>query len=284
MNSKVDEISIERCSTPDDIVQYLCRYGQTHDDFSQFGTFSPSIYDSAWLSMVYREHEGQLTWLFPQCFQYVVTNQLEDGSWPTYVSTVDGILNTSASLLALLTRQRLEGDLSSESVHLSQRIDRAKAGLQSLLLRWNVAETDRVGFEVIVPGLLRQISSRFDIEFNFPGQSLLEELNVRKLKKIRPEILYSKHETTLLHSLEAVVGVVDYDQMRHHCSEERGILGSPASTASYLMGCSTWDTRAEIYLRHVVENAGNATGGVPSGYPTCMFELSWVSRAFKTNV
>jgi hypothetical protein len=271
-----ETLTLEQCSSPSDLVKYLCRLAQNDQDLRRFGTFSPCVYDTAWLSMIYRKEDDHIIWLFPECFEYVLAHQLEDGTWPAYASTVDGILNTLAALLALLTRRGLTEQRSTAETNLSRRIEDTTSGLQSLLQKWNVDESDQVGFEVLIPSLLGQISL-FGMHFEFPGQQRLMQLNARKLERFQPELVYSKHQTTLLHSLEALVGMVDFDQVRHHCSEETGIMGSPASTAAYLMNCSSWDHRAETYLRRAVE-AFRHLGGVPSAYPTCIFEISWVRR------
>lgn len=63
---------------------------------------SPSIYDTAWVSIISRITAHGTHWVFPECFQYVLDTQQEDGSWQSYSSQVDGILNTAASLVALM--------------------------------------------------------------------------------------------------------------------------------------------------------------------------------------
>lgn len=52
------------------------------------------------------------------------------------------------------------------------------------------------------------------------------------------------------------------------------MLGSPASTAAYLLHSPEWDFRAQTYLENVVRSYGSS-GGVPSGFPTPVFEISW---------
>jgi hypothetical protein len=157
---------------------------------------------------------------------------------------------------------------------LQNRIERAKEGLQKLLDVWNVAESVHVGFEVLVPRLLDQISA-FDMHFSFPGQRHLQRLYEKKMKKFKPSLLYSSKQCTLLHSLEGFVGYegFDFEKVRHHCRERTGMMGSPAATAAYLMQVKEWDPAAEVYLRRVVQQYWNA---VPSAFPTEIFEFSWV--------
>jgi hypothetical protein len=105
-------------------------------------------------------------------------------------------------------------------------------------------------------------------------------LNAVKLAQLRP-ILTSPVQTTLIHTLEAFVGTLDFDQVKHHKMPNGSMLGSPSSTAAYLMNCSTWDDEAETYLRIVFEHhayIGNR-GGFPSAFPSTLFEISWVSPA-----
>jgi hypothetical protein len=268
--------ALEDCISPRDIFIYLCRLGDNEIDLRRFSSFSPSVYDTAWLSMVHRKEGEHIKWLFPESFQYILHHQLEDGSWSAYASAIDGIVNTLASLLSLLSRTKVGMPVSvEEGVELSRRIGRAKSRLQDMLQTWDIDETDRVGFEVLVPNLLLQVS-QFGLHFEFPGQERLEQLHAQKRKYFCAESMYSGQQTPYLHSLEALVGIVDFDKLRHHCSQEHGMMGSPASTAAYLMNISTWDPHAELYLRRVVHEFSNL-GAVPCAYPTCLFEISWVS-------
>ncbi|KAE8381388.1 hypothetical protein BDV26DRAFT_84454 [Aspergillus bertholletiae] len=87
-------------------------------------------------------------------------------------------------------------------------------------------------------------------------------------------MITSKLQTTLLHSLEGLIGNVDFDKLKHHCTEYGGMMWSPASTAAYLIHSPEWDEAAENYFHNVVERCGSC-GGVPSGFPTSAFEASW---------
>lgn len=68
-----------------------------------FGPMSISIYDTAWVSMV-QKPDGM--WLSPESFEFLLAHQLPSGAWESYASTVDGVLNTAAALLALKRRLR----------------------------------------------------------------------------------------------------------------------------------------------------------------------------------
>ena len=267
-------------SDPVDIVHDVIALIKRNEGAGQFGSFSGTVYDAAWLSMISKQHHAHKELLFPECFDYVLRSQQEDGAWVSNTSRVDGILNSLASLLSLLTRQRSIGKDSIEASMLRRHTDRAYLAVERLLQHWDVKSTVHVGFEILVPGLLRQLES-FEIHFEFSGHPALVQLHDQKLKRFDPKIVYSTKSTTLLHSLEAFVGSIDFAKVSHHCSEALGILGSPAATAAYLINSTNWDDRAEAYLKTVFEAYGK-TGAVPSAYPTSMFELSWTISTLLT--
>jgi len=268
--------SLQACNTPLSLLKLMSQFIGKDGTISPFSTFTPAIYDTAWLSMVHRtSSNGNLDWLFPMCWDYILDTQLDDGAWPSYSAPIDGILNTLASLLALFTRGKYLEAHSELASSLNARIASATRALQQLLSEWNVEDTVHVGFEVLVPRLLHQLSA-FDVHFDFPGEKQLQSLYTRRIKKFRPEMVYASVSTTLIHSLEALIGLVDFDKVRHHCTGRNGMLGSPAATAAYIMNATDWDEKAESYLRRVVAHYGAA---VPSAFPTEIFEISWVSQS-----
>lgn len=247
-------------------------------DFNQFSSFSTTVYDTAWLSMLYKPYTkrgGEHEYMFPECLEFILAEQKSNGGWESSSSQFDGILNSLAALLALVTCQRSRAD-EFKTVGLMGRIEKARRRIQKMLDEWDVESTIHVGFEVLVTGLLRQLRS-FDVEFAFPGYDHLESLYRLKMKSFLPEMIYSHKETTILHSLEALVGIIDFDKVSHHCTEESGILASPSATAAYLIHAKKWDERAEKYLHKLLEvYSTRGLRGVPSAFPTPIFEITWV--------
>ncbi|PVH97410.1 Ent-kaurene synthase [Periconia macrospinosa] len=272
------------CPSPKEIILNLI---DLCPDFNQFSSFSTTVYDTAWLSMLYKpgtKHGDEQEQLFPECFEFVLAEQQSTGGWGSYGSEIDAIMNSLAALLALVTCQRLRADAFG-TVGLIRKIEKARKCIQKLLEDWDVDSTVHVGFEVLVTGILRQLRS-FDIEFTFPGSAQLESLYNRKMKRFVPEMIYSHKQTTILHSLEALVGIIDFDKVSHHCTEESGILASPSATASYLIHAKQWDEKAEKYLRTILEvYSKKGHRGVPSAFPTPIFELTWtLSSMLSTGV
>ncbi|MCJ1245726.1 hypothetical protein MMC30_002930 [Trapelia coarctata] len=248
-----------------------CGYGKP------FGSFSVSIYDSAWASMVIKDVDGNRQWLFPESFQLLLDSQLKEGGWQEYGSGIDGILNTMASLLAIVKHRKEPSCKGCPPLpcHTNARISRGISWLEHKLQSWDVDASDHVGFEILIPSLL-DLLRREEIPIDFPGSEKLASLNLKKLARFNPDILYGPVGTTLVHSLEAFVGKIDFDKVRHHLVDG-SMMGSPASTAAYLIHASSWDTTAEKYLRSVLQHGqGNGSGGFPSAFPTTNFELTWV--------
>jgi hypothetical protein len=276
MDSAMEPGRGAECPTPHDLISsiaYSC------SNLAKFSTFTTTIYDSAWLSMIYKrdleQRRDQQSMLFPVCFDFILKEQRSDGGWQCYGSHFDGILNSLAALLALVTHRRLRG-VQFGTVHLGHRIESAESSIQDLLRKWDLTVTVQVGFEVLVTGLLTQLRSS-GFEFRFPASPGLKSLYERKMQHFVPDLIYSGKQTTFLHSLEALVGVINFDRVRHHCSEETGIMASPAATAAYLIHSTVWDLRAEKYLRMVLEAySASGGGGVPSAFPTPIFEITWV--------
>lgn len=242
---------------------------------SNLGSATVTIYDTAWVSMVTKTEGGEVTWVFPECFQFVLENQLPNGGWQCYSTHDDGLLNTLAALLAI-RKQANRNDMRfcPNVSDLEDRISKATTYLRESLQHWDVDESLHVGFEILIPALLSLLESE-NIQFAFTGRERLERLRAKKLSSFDPEMLY-RAPSTFLHSLEAFIDQIDFDRLSHH-KVYGSMMASPASTAAYLMRSSIWDDEAELYLRKTLrEGSGNGTGAVPSVFPMPIFEVSWV--------
>ncbi|OQE38676.1 hypothetical protein PENCOP_c008G05124 [Penicillium coprophilum] len=248
---------------------------QRIDDSHGLGFMSPAVYDTAWVSMVQKPVDGYTVWLFPECFEYILSNQLEDGSWVMYASQIDGVLNTAASLLSL--KRHFTSPLQINAISqedLAGRIDRATRALHAMLDEWDVDATVHVGFEILVPALLGYLETE-GIVLSFPGRDRLFAVRDQKLARFKPELLYMPVQTPALHSLEAFIGSIEFDRVRHH-KVNGSFMASPSSTSAVLMHASEWDDECEEYLHHIIQSAsGNRSGGVPSAFPSTTFEITW---------
>lgn len=246
-------------------------------DGRPIGCMSASIYDTAWVSMVSKVIDGRRQWLFPDSFQYVLDKQLPDGGWESYASDLDGILNTMAALLAILhNRKQMTLDAGLHIPEdIESRVFRATQCLNERLKVWDVPSSDHVGFELLVPTLLRLLSEH-GVDTNFSGLDHLMNLNAKKMANFDPVMLHSDVPTSAIHSLEAFVGQVDFQKLAHH-KRSGSMMGSPAATAAYLVFSGTSDEDMEAYLQGVSYHwRAPDTGAFPSAFPSTIFELTWV--------
>lgn len=279
---KMTGISTQDGDLQSGAIELIQRAWERYDKDYTAGCMTCAIYDTAWISMVSKKVSDGKRWLFLESFDYLLSMQSEDGSWKVdgTPSHVDGILNTAASLLSL-HRHRLEP--LNDTVHalddIERRIHLAATSLASQLTEWDVVATVHVGFEIIVPSLLDLLRAENLLpDFHFNGEVILRQLNSAKLSKFEPGMLYSRKASTAVHSLEAFIGKVDFDKLSHH-KTNGSMMGSPSSTAAYLIHTSHWDDEVEAYLRHVIAaGAGKGSGAVPSAFPSAFFEYTWVSE------
>ena len=261
--------------------ELLCWIVERHDQYYGFGSMTCALYDTAWVSMVSKRVEGELQWLFPETFQYVLSSQDDSGGWMfgTSGSEIDSILTSMVALLALRKHASAPGPNDGMGEDLLTKMYRGAAFVQTQLQTWNVESTAHVGFELLVPALLEYLEHE-GLVFDFAGRETLLEIRNEKMTRFQTEMLYSNKNvtTTLVHSLEAFAGKIDFDKVAHH-KVHGSMMGSPASTAAYLIYSSSWDDEAEGYLRDVISaGPGKGNGSVPSTFPSSLFEISWVRR------
>jgi hypothetical protein len=263
----------------------LDRTFKSHHSYYGLCSTSPQVYDTAWVAMIPKTTDNVKNWLFPECFHYLLKTQAVDGSWGCLPTTqTAGILDTASAVLALLAhvREPLQIlDVSSDEIDL--RVERGVASLKRHLAVWHdVEETNHIGVELIVPALLSMLEKELDVApFEFPCRHILNKMHEEKVSHFNLEKVYGK-PSSVLHSLEAFLGKLDFDRLSHHLYHG-SMMASPSSTAAYLIGASKWDGEAENYLRHVLKNGtGHGDGGISGTFPTTHFECSWVSDACTT--
>ncbi|KAI0444326.1 hypothetical protein F4803DRAFT_573310 [Xylaria telfairii] len=240
---------------------------------SDFGSMSSSIYDTAWLAMLQKSNGKNVEWRFPECFEFIIHHQLPCGGWASYATHVDGILNTAAALLALKKHLKM----CPENIDWQERTTKAEKALSKMLNSLDIQIADQVGFEILIVqhiALLQNEGVYLALEAG--NIEALGKVRQEKLAKLPPASVYNT-PSTLYHSLEALIGHIDFDQVSRWREPNGSMMGSPSSTASYLMYATSWDEAAEAYLQNVLESgSGHRNGSVPSAWPTSIFETSWV--------
>lgn len=252
-----------------------------HDPKYGVGSLTCSLYDTAWVAMVIKNVDGQRRWLFPSSFEYLLNHQQHDGGWQTSSSDADGILNTLAALLAFCRHISYPLQLTPPE-DLRHRKDRAIYFLEIKFSKCDVESTITATLQPFFSRLLQMLEQE-GIHFSFPGKDVLMHERGRKTPNQSLAALYSDIRTSAAHSLESRVGEVDFNRVGQHkiCGS---MMASPAATAAYLMGCTSWDGEAEAYLHHIMSiGDSKSAGGVPSKFPTTVFEVTRVISTLLEN-
>ena len=183
-----------------------------------------------------------------------------------------------AALLSLTQHVRNPYQLSKWHDGLSDRVTKGRDFVAHSLKQLQRRPSYRIGFEVLVPGLLDLLQNE-GLTFVFPAKHELLQSKQAKLSKVPPEEL-QKSPSTLLYSLEALYGDSGFPiHSLQKRSASGSMMGSPSATAAYLMRCNSWDDSAEAYLRLALSNGpGQSSGCVPAVFPTTYFELIWVCK------
>ncbi|KAF4431009.1 ent-kaur-16-ene synthase [Fusarium acutatum] len=283
MPGKIENGTSQDPKTENDLVSaaksLLDRAFKSHHSYYGLCSTSPQVYDTAWVAMIPKTTDDVKHWLFPECFHYLLKSQAADGSWGFLPTTqTAGILDTASAVLALMYHVREPLQILDVSPgEMGIRIEQGVSSLKRQLAVWHdVEETNHIGVELIVPALLSMLEKELGVSsFEFPCRDTLNEMHEEKLGHFDLEKVYGK-PSSVLHSLEAFLGKLDFDRLSHHLY--RGsMMASPSSTAAYLIGARKWDDEAEDYLRHVMRNGtGHGDGGISGTFPTTHFECSWI--------
>ncbi|XP_042518269.1 ent-copalyl diphosphate synthase 1-like [Macadamia integrifolia] len=226
------------------------------------GEISVSAYDTAWVALVKDINKNGVP-QFPSSLQWIVENQLLDGSWGDrfIFSAHDRILNTLACVVALKSWNIYPGLCEKGMAFIRENMSK---------LEGENEEHMPIGFEVAFPSLM-EIAQMQDLQIPTDTPFIQDIYAKRDLKLTKiPKDMMHIVPTTLLHSLEGMAGL-DWEKLLKLQCEDGSFLFSPSSTAYGLM--ETKDERCLTYLKKVIEKFN---GGVPNVYPVDLFEHIWV--------
>ncbi|XP_057872501.2 bifunctional isopimaradiene synthase, chloroplastic isoform X2 [Cryptomeria japonica] len=219
------------------------------------GEISPSAYDTAWVARV-PAINGSGAPQFPQMVDWILQNQLPDGSWgeKSRFLSCDRLLNTLACVVTL-TIWSVGNDQVNRGLYFLRTNTEG-------MIREALGHHQSKGFEMVFPALMN--------EAKLLGLDLAYELSIIKhiigkrdseLRKESVEELHS-HPSKMLQCLEGIQEIVDWKNMLKLQSEDGSFSGSPASTACVFM--HTGDKNCLRYLRNLVTKFGDH---VPCMYP-----------------
>ncbi|KAF3338370.1 ent-copalyl diphosphate synthase 1 [Carex littledalei] len=243
------------------------------------GEITVSPYDTAWVALIKDVNGGEGP-QFPSSLEWIVSNQLPDGSWGDagFFSAHDRMINTLACVI-VLTSWRIHPERRNTGlVFLRENMCRlADEATEHMLL----------GFEITFPSLL-QMAKDLGLELPF-DDPILQNINAMrdtKIKRIPRDVMHDV-PTSLLYSLEGFPNL-NWERLLKLQYDDGSFLFSPSSTAYAFI--QTNDEKCLGYLKQIVNRFH---GGAPNIYPVNLFERIWVvdrlerlgiSRYFKTEI
>nr|AQT03468.1 levopimaradiene synthase [Ginkgo biloba] len=246
------------------------------------GEISPSAYDTAWIARV-SAIDGFARPQFPQALEWVLNNQLADGSWgeESVFLAYDRVLNTLASVITLKA-------WNTGNVHVQKGLDFIRKHAEEMV---DEAEnhTRPSKFDMVFPAMLNDAKSLgLNLPYELPVMKQIAHKREAKLKEITIDVLHSV-PTALLSSLEGLQDLVlDWRKILKLQSNDGSLLNSPAATACAFM--HTGDKKCLEFLSFVLSRFGDH---VPCIYPVDLFERLWavdtverlgIDRHFKTEI
>jgi halimadienyl-diphosphate synthase len=233
-----------------------------HPEFGG-GAMSAAAYDTAWVAMVRSPSEPQRL-AFPLSLTWLLEYQNEDGSYGGPFPHT--LVPTLAALLCLRRApQQQERTLQAAA--------RAQAYLTESLPRWNVARHESIGFELVVPGLLRELQA-LGVELPFPARQALMAVHDEKLALFDPSRLYER-SSSMAFSLEGFGARLDWTRLRRQQHPNGNYGCSPASTAAALI-FGPWDAAAARWLSYLYERGCDGQpGAMPNAFSIDTFEVGW---------
>nr|AEP82779.1 terpene synthase [Solanum lycopersicum] len=213
---------------------------------------SPSSYDTAWVAMVPSRHSLNEP-CFPQCLDWIIENQREDGSWglnPTHPLLLKDSLSSTLACLLALTKWRV-GD---------EQIKRGLGFIETYGCAVdNKDQISPLGFEVIFSSMIKFAEK---LNLNLPlNLHLVNLVNCKKDSTIKRNDEYMG---------EGVGELCDWKEIiKLHQRQNGSLFDSPATTAAALIYHQR-DQKCYEYLNSILQQHKN---WVPTMYPTMIHSL-----------
>ncbi|KAG6387900.1 hypothetical protein SASPL_153095 [Salvia splendens] len=185
----------------EDPIEYIRTLLKTTGD----GRISVSPYDTAWVAMI-KDLGGRDAPEFPSSLEWIVQNQLQDGSWgdQKLFCVYDRLVNTIACVVALRSWNVHDNKVKRGVTYIRENVDKLTEGNE---------EHMTCGFEVVFPALLQKAKGMGieDLPYDAPAVHEVYHTREQKLKRIPLEIMH-KIPTSLLFSLEGLENL-DWDKL-----------------------------------------------------------------------
>ncbi|CAH1416468.1 unnamed protein product [Lactuca virosa] len=218
---------------------------------------SVSSYDTAWVAMVPSPNSPKSP-CFPDCLNWLMDNQLDDGSWgllPHRSSLIKDTLSSTLACVLALKRWNVGKDQINKGLHYIES-NFASANDKSQLSPF--------GFDIIFPGML-EYANDLNIKLPLNQTDLSVMLHERELELRR---CYSNEKKAYLaYVSEGLGNFHDWNMVMKYQMKNGSVFNSPSATAAALIHNQN-DAGCLDYLSSLLNKFGNA---VPTVYPLDLY-------------
>ncbi|KAK1575940.1 hypothetical protein Q3G72_009632 [Acer saccharum] len=213
---------------------------------------SVSSYDTAWVAMV-PSPDSLLDPCFPECINWLMDNQLHDGSWglsdrPSWL-VKDALSCTLATVLALKR-------WSVGEEQMNKGIQFIESNITSII---DKKQHTPIGFDIIFPGMIEYAK---DLNLNLPLRSNdVDTMLQRRQSELRRSYLDGKKEY-LAYVSEGMGKLQNWEEIMKYQRKNGSLFNSPSTTAAALTHLQ--NAGCLHYLRSLLEKFGDS---VPAVYP-----------------
>ncbi|EAY95510.1 hypothetical protein OsI_17355 [Oryza sativa Indica Group] len=248
---------------------------------------STSLYDTAWVAMVPLRGSRQHP-CFPQCVEWILQNQQDDGSWGTrgfgVAVTRDVLSSTLACVLALK-----RWNVGQEHI---------RRGLDFIGRNFSIAMDEQiaapVGFNITFPGML-SLAMGMDLEFPVRQTDVDRLLHLREIELEREAGDHSYgRKAYMAYVTEGLGNLLEWDEIMMFQRKNGSFFNCPSTTAATLVNhyndkalqylncllvCSSWLERDEEIMLDITTCAMAFRLLRMNGYHVSSVELSPVAEA-----
>nr|GEU42804.1 ent-kaur-16-ene synthase, chloroplastic-like [Tanacetum cinerariifolium] len=207
---------------------------------------SVSSYDTAWVAMVPSPNSPTSPY-FPKCLNWLMNNQLHDGSWglpnSDHPLLKDTLSSTLACIVALKRWNVGEDQINKGLYFIESNISSAT----------DKSQPSPFAFDIIFPSMIEYAK---ELNIKLP----LEQTDLSSMLHERESHL--KREAYLAYISEGLGNLYDWNMVMKYQMKNGSILNSPSATAAALLRYQ--NTGCLHYLTSLLDKFGNA---VPTVYP-----------------
>ncbi|CAM8929336.1 unnamed protein product [Rhodiola kirilowii] len=234
---------------------------------------SVSAYDTAWVAMVPSPTSPNNP-CFPQCLNWLLNNQLLDGSWginPHEPMLVKDMLSSTLACVLSLKKWGVGEEQMNKGVHYIQ---------SKFEYAVDAKQVSPTGFDMIFPSMIEYAR---DLNLNLTLEpehiSSLFQNRDFELERITGSNLPGI-EAYMVYILEGMGELVDQETVMKYQRKNGSLFNSPSTTAAISTRLS--DSGCLSYLQSVLDQSGNA---VPTVYPMHIYaRLCMVDALVRTGI